>query len=58
MSLYWMEDDKQAIDLPKSRKEYYFSVCRLLKGISSSEDMLFNYVANVVNKQCEIDNKG
>jgi hypothetical protein len=57
MSLYWMEDGKQAIDLPRLRKKYYFSVCCLLKEISTSEDMLFNYVTDVINDQCEIDDK-
>ena len=58
MALYWMEDGKRATDLPKSRKQYYLSSGRKLNEIGVSEDELLDYVADVINAQCEIDIDG
>lgn len=58
MSLYWIDDGKQAIDLPKARKKFYTSVCCLLEKVGSSENILFDYITNIINDQCEKDENG
>ena len=58
MALYWIEDSKQAADLPRKRIEYYRKTCDLLEKIGASERTLFDYVSNVIEAQCEEDEKG